>query len=79
MILSGPVERPRSVYRSPKYRIGLYRAKAFNGDVENPENAKRIEACVVFWRASIGRSRYNYLGLMRLGLIKRFGIRLKNT
>ncbi len=78
VILSGSVERSLDVYRSQQYRIGLYRVKGFDGDVENPENAKRIEAFIAFCRASIGRTRYNYLGLMRLGLIKIFGIRLKS-
>jgi hypothetical protein len=77
MILSGAVERPLDTYRSPQYRIGLYRARLFNGDVDDPINIKRIEAFIAFWRASIGRDRYDYLKVVKLGFLKTFGIRLQ--
>jgi len=76
MILSGAVERSLDVYRSPRYRIGLYRVK--DVDVESPESIKKGDAFIAYCRASIGRARYNYLGLIRLGAIKILGIRKKS-
>jgi hypothetical protein len=72
-ILSGVVERPLNVYRSPQYRIGLYRVKGFDGNVETPESAKRIESFVAFVRARVG-ARYGYRNFVRLAAIKVFGL-----
>jgi hypothetical protein len=79
MILSGAVERPLETYRSPQYRLGIYRARLFNGDVHDPENAKKIHAFSTFWRAQVGRSRYGYRQLVRVGIQKMFGIRLRGA
>jgi hypothetical protein len=77
LILSGMVERPLDIYRSPRYRIGIYRPRLSNGDVYDEDNLKRIKAFLAYERASIGRTRYNYLKVVKLGFFKTFGIQLK--
>jgi hypothetical protein len=77
LILSGMVERPLDTYRSPRYRIGIYRPRLFNGDVYDADNLKRIKVFLAHGRASIGRTRYDYLKVVKLGFVKTFGIRLK--
>lgn len=77
LILSGMVERPLDTYRSPLYRIGIYRARPSNGGAEYAADPKRIHAFLANSRASIGRTHYDYLKVVKLGFVKTFGIRLK--
>src|SRR5258708_4338799 len=77
LILSGMVERSLDTYRSPRYRIGIYRARPSNGGAEYADDLKRIHAFLARQRASIGRTRYDYLKVVKLGFVKTFGIRLK--
>jgi hypothetical protein len=79
MILSGAVERPLDTYRSPRYRIGIYRARLFNGDVYASENARKIESFRSYWRANIGRSKYGYRQLFRVAVLKTLGIRVPGS
>jgi hypothetical protein len=77
LILSGMVERSLDTYRSPRYRIGIYRARPSNGGAEYADDLKRIHAFLTRQRAPIGRTRYDYLKVVKLGFVKTFGIRLK--
>jgi hypothetical protein len=77
LILSGMVERSLDTYRSPRYRIGIYRARPSNGGAEYADDLKRIHAFLARSRASIGRTRYDYFKVVKLGFVKMFGIRLR--
>jgi hypothetical protein len=77
LILSGMVERSLDTYRSPRYRIGIYRARPSNGGAEYADDLKRIHAFLARARASIGRTRYDYFKVAKLGFVKIFGIRLR--
>lgn len=76
LTLSGMVERPLDTYRSPRYRIGIYRVRSLNGE-EYADDIKRIHGFLTHGRASIGRTRYDYLKVVKLGFVKTFGIRLR--
>jgi hypothetical protein len=71
--LAGVVERPLTVYRSQRYRIGLYRVKSIIGNEDPLENAKQAESFVAFLRGQVG-ARYGYLKVLRLGVTKIFGL-----
>jgi hypothetical protein len=77
VLLSGAVQRPLNVYRSQRYRIGLYRPSSYDGDVEKPDNLTRIKAYIEFCRFSIGRTKYDYIGLVQVGINKILNRRLK--
>jgi hypothetical protein len=71
MTTGGLVERPLNTYRSPRYRIGLYRPATSTGDPNDP----RVDQFLNFSRSKIGRVRYDYSMIAKLGFMKTFGIR----
>jgi hypothetical protein len=70
MTASGLLERPLNTYRSPKYRIGLYRPATSTGDPNDP----RIGVFLAWSRARIGRLGYDYPAVAKIGLRKLLGI-----
>jgi hypothetical protein len=69
---AGAVERPLRVYRLPRYRIGLYRAEAA---LYRDPNDPRIEHYRAAWRSQIGRVRYGYMTVAKIGFRNILGIR----
>jgi len=61
--VSGVVERSINAYRSRQYRIGVYQAKAYDGD---PENTAKYIALL---RSRVGRP-YGYRDLFIVGISK---------
>jgi hypothetical protein len=70
MTTQGLVERPLRAYRSPKYRIGIYRPATSTGDPCDP----RIDSYLAFVRAKISSARYSYSRVIKLGGQKLLGI-----